>query len=195
MPALASLGSASMPTMAASMASWFSTLDALAARRRTSLASMPLAKISMSPLSTLSLLRVSVPVLSLHRTSMPAISSMAVIRLVMAPWRARRWDPMAMVTESTVGMAMGMPPMRRTRRLSMPSRYRRCWTRYMTMISMTMPMAMVAMQKLPMALSTFWKWPTWFVLSTRCAALPKKVCTPVAMTTASISPCLQVDPE
>jgi hypothetical protein len=42
---------------------------------------------------------------------------------------------------------------------------------------------------------TFWKWPTLFVESTRCAALPKNVCTPVAMTTASISPCLQVDPE
>lgn len=41
----------------------------------------------------------------------------------------------------------------------------------------------------------FWKWPTWLVESTRCAALPKKVCTPVAMTTASISPCLQVEPE
>ncbi|RAL50018.1 hypothetical protein DM860_016794 [Cuscuta australis] len=33
------------------------------------------------------------------------------------------------------------------------------------------------------------------VLSTRCAALPKKVWRPVAITTASISPCLHVEPE
>ncbi len=42
---------------------------------------------------------------------------------------------------------------------------------------------------------TFWKWPTWLVESTRWAAFPKKVCTPVAITTASISPCLHVEPE
>lgn len=36
-------------------------------------------------LSTESLLRVRVPVLSLHRTSIPAISSIAVILFVMAP--------------------------------------------------------------------------------------------------------------
>lgn len=33
------------------------------------------------------------------------------------------------------------------------------------------------------------------MLSTRWAAFPKKVCTPVAMTIASSSPCLHVDPE
>ncbi|KAG2650763.1 hypothetical protein PVAP13_1NG170176 [Panicum virgatum] len=60
---------------------------------------------------------------------------------------------------------------------------------------MRMPMAIESIQKLPKACSTFWKWPTWLVLSTRCAALPKKVCTPVAITTASISPCLHVEPE
>ena len=77
----------------------------------------------------------------------------------------------------------------------MPSRYRRCSIGYMTMISTMMPMAIEAMQKLPMDVSTFWKWPTWLVLSTRCAAFPKKVWTPVAMTMASISPCLHVEPE
>uniref|UniRef100_A0A0A8YPD2 GSVIVT01008074001 n=1 Tax=Arundo donax TaxID=35708 RepID=A0A0A8YPD2_ARUDO len=41
----------------------------------------------------------------------------------------------------------------------------------------------------------FWKCPACFVESTRCAALPKKVRGPVATTTASISPCLQVAPE
>jgi hypothetical protein len=37
-------------------------------------------------LSTLSLFKVKVPVLSLHRTSMPAISSIAVMRFVIAPY-------------------------------------------------------------------------------------------------------------
>lgn len=44
-------------------------------------------------------------------------------------------------------------------------------------------------------MTTFWKCPTTSVESTRCAAFPKKVLTPVAMTTASISPCLHVEPE
>uniref|UniRef100_A0A452Z3U5 Uncharacterized protein n=1 Tax=Aegilops tauschii subsp. strangulata TaxID=200361 RepID=A0A452Z3U5_AEGTS len=122
MPALASFGSASMPTMAASMASWFSTLDAMAAKSKTSSLATPTANTSMRLRSTLSLLRVSVPVLSLQSTSMPAISSMAVMRLVMAPCFDSRWEPIAMVTDSTVGIAIGMPPMRSTRRLSMPSR-------------------------------------------------------------------------
>ncbi|KAF7814469.1 hypothetical protein G2W53_028438 [Senna tora] len=68
-----------------------------------------------------SLLSVRVPVLSLHRTSIPAISSMAVILLVMAPCSERRCEPIAIVTDKTVGMAMGIPPMRSTKRLSIPS--------------------------------------------------------------------------
>ncbi|EYU29859.1 hypothetical protein MIMGU_mgv1a017372mg [Erythranthe guttata] len=60
---------------------------------------------------------------------------------------------------------------------------------------MIIPTKIEHMQKFPIAVRTFWKCPTWFVLSTRWAALPKKVWTPVAMTTASISPCLHVDPE
>nr|GMD32475.1 hypothetical protein ZEAMMB73_Zm00001d050215 [Ipomoea batatas] len=119
--------------------------------------STSLVKTSIRVLSTVSLLRVRVPVLSLQRTSIPAISSMAVILLVMAPCCERRWDPIAIVTDKTVGMAMGMPPMRRTNRLSIPSLYFLCWIGW--------------------------------------AAFPKKVCSPVAITTASISPCLQVDPE
>uniref|UniRef100_A0A0A9DAM2 Mha2 n=1 Tax=Arundo donax TaxID=35708 RepID=A0A0A9DAM2_ARUDO len=194
-PALASLGSASIPTMAASMASWFSVLEALAAHSNTWSLSTPFANTSTRFLSTLSLLRVSVPVLSLQSTSMPAISSMAVILLVMAPCCDSLWEPMAMVTDSTVGMAIGIPPIRRTSRFSIPARYLRCWIGNMTMISMMMPTAMEQIQKFPIAVRTFWKWPTWLVLSTRCAALPKKVCTPVAMTTASISPCLHVEPE
>ncbi|CAA7400719.1 unnamed protein product [Spirodela intermedia] len=110
-----------MLTMEASMASWFSSREALAARRTAASRSRSLGKTSIMALSTVSLLRVRVPVLSLQRTSIPASSSMAVILFVMAPWLERWWEPMAMVTESTVGKAMGMPPISRTRRLSMPS--------------------------------------------------------------------------
>ena len=41
---------------------------------------------------------------------------------------------------------------------------------------------------------TLWKWPTTSVESTKWAAFPKKEWMPVAMTTASISPCLQIEP-
>ncbi|CAA6659019.1 unnamed protein product [Spirodela intermedia] len=92
------------------MASWFSVREALAAIRIT---------VSWF-LSTVNLFRVKVPVLSLHRTSMPAISSIAVILLVIAP--SSLWEPIAIVTERTVGIAMGIPPIRRTRRLSIPGR-------------------------------------------------------------------------
>ncbi|CAA6671094.1 unnamed protein product [Spirodela intermedia] len=108
-------------------------------------------------LSTLSLLRVKVPVLSLQSTSMPAISSIAVILFVMAPCWDSLWEPMAMVTDRTVGIAIGIPPIRRTRRLSIPSLYLRLWIGYMTMISTTMPTAIEQIQKLPIAVRTFWK--------------------------------------
>lgn len=110
---------------------------------------------SIKDLSTVSLLSVRVPVLSLHRTSIPAISSMAVILFVMAPCSDRRWDPMAIVTDRTVGIAMGIPPMRSTRRLSMPSLYLLCWIGYITTISTSIPIAMEQMQKLPIAVNTW----------------------------------------
>jgi len=72
-------------------------------------------------------------------------------------WRTcceSRWEPMAMVTDRTVGMAIGMPPMSNTNRLLIPWRYGRCWMGYMTIISITMPIAMEMMQKLPIAVST-----------------------------------------
>ena len=81
---------------------------------------------STMDLSTVSLLRVRVPVLSLHRTSIPAISSMAVILLVIAPCCDSLWEPIAIVTDNTVGIAIGIPPMRSTKRLSIPFLYARC---------------------------------------------------------------------
>eukprot|EP00850_Spirogloea_muscicola_P002174 SM000008S22263 [mRNA] locus=s8:698531:706797:+ [translate_table: standard] len=136
-------------------------------------------------------LRVNVPVLSLHNMSMPAISSMAVMRLTIAPclcrcrlgvsacWSypfikqsvssrasisnvssiagtclARWWEPMAMVTDRTVGMAIGMPPIKSTRRLLMPFLYLRFCMANITIASMRMPMKMDTMQKLPIIAST-----------------------------------------
>lgn len=61
---------------------------------------------------------------------------------------------MAMVTESTVGMAMGIPPMSNTSRLLIPSRYARFWMGHITIISMITPTAMEPMQNVPMAFST-----------------------------------------
>ena len=101
-----------MLTIAVSMASWFSIREARAAIKTTVSASTPLAntwennqssrsryrlildrntaigrrkETSIRFLSTVSLFSVRVPVLSLQRTSIPAISSIAVILLVIAP--------------------------------------------------------------------------------------------------------------
>ena len=85
---------------------------------------------------------------------MPAISSIAVILFVMAPCFDSLWDPMAIVTDKTVGMAIGIPPMRSTRRLSIPSLYFLFWMGYITTISTSIPTAMEQIQKLPMAVNT-----------------------------------------
>ena len=55
----------------------------------------------------------------------------------------KRWDPIAMVTDKTVGIAMGMP-----------GRYALCWIGYMTMISMNIPTAIEQIQKFPIAVKT-----------------------------------------
>ncbi len=51
---------------------------------------------------------VSVPVLSEHRMSMPAISSIATRRVTIAFIRARTDAPTAIVTDRTAGKATGM---------------------------------------------------------------------------------------
>ncbi|KAL0086950.1 hypothetical protein F4703DRAFT_1543651 [Phycomyces blakesleeanus] len=78
----------------------------------------------MVGLSTMSLLRVKVPVLSEHKMVTAAISSMAVIRVTIALCSASCLAPMARVTDKTVGMAMGIPPMSKTSMLSTPRRDR-----------------------------------------------------------------------
>lgn len=65
-----------------------------------------------------------------------------------------RCEPIARVTDNTVGIAMGIPPIKRTRRLLIPSLYERFWTGNMTMISRIIPTAMEQMQKFPIAVRT-----------------------------------------
>ena len=72
-------------------------------------------------------------------------------------WESR-WEPIASVTDNTVGMAMGIPPIRRTRRLSIPFLYDRCCIGNMTMISRIIPTAIEQMQKFPMEVRTCQKY-------------------------------------
>lgn len=65
-----------------------------------------------------------------------------------------RCEPIAIVTERTVGIAIGMPPINSTRRLSIPFLYPFLWIAYITMISMTIPTAMEQMQKFPIDVRT-----------------------------------------
>lgn len=69
----------------------------------------------------------------------------------------KRCEPMAMVTERTVGIAIGIPPMSSTRRLSIPTRYSLWWIPYITMISIIIPTTIEQMQKFPIEVNTFQK--------------------------------------
>jgi len=55
-------------------------------------------------------------------------------------------------------MAIGIPPMRSTRRLSIPGRYFLSWMGYMTISSITIPIAIEHMQKFPIAVKTCTMW-------------------------------------
>jgi len=61
---------------------------------------------------------------------------------------------MAIVTERTVGIAIGIPPISKTSRLSIPFLYPLWWTAYITMISITIPIAIEQMQKFPIDVRT-----------------------------------------
>ena len=63
-------------------------------------------------------------------------------------------EPIAIVTERTVGIAIGMPPINSTRRLSIPFRYFFLWIPYITMISKIIPTAIEQMQKFPIDVRT-----------------------------------------
>lgn len=60
-----------------------------------------------------------------------------------------------MVTDNTVGMAIGMPPIRRTSKLSTPVRYFLCCIGNMTRISTSIPSVIEQMQKFPIAFRTY----------------------------------------
>lgn len=156
------------------MASWFSILEALAASNTTVSLSMSLAntcnhqqyhttfyvlwsswktwqksQTSMRFLSTVKLVKCE------STSLITTISSMAVILLVMAPCCDKRWYPIAIVTDKTVDMAIGIPPMRSTKKVLIPSLKFLCWIGYMTTISIIMPVAIEHIQKLPMAVNTY----------------------------------------
>ena len=50
-----------------------------------------------------------------------------------------------------------IPPIRSTRRLSIPGRYSRSWMGYITIISITIPTTIEHMQKFPIAVNTYVK--------------------------------------
>lgn len=79
----------------------------------------------------------------------------------------KRCDPMAIVTESTVGIAIGIPPMRSTRRLSIPVRYDLFWMPHIAIISISIPMAIEQIQKFPIAVKTCKKLITYIMLFER----------------------------
>lgn len=62
---------------------------------------------------------------------------------------------MASVTDRTVGIAMGIPPIKRTRRLFIPLLYPRFCIGNITMISIVIPTAMEQIQKFPIEVSTY----------------------------------------
>lgn len=110
-------------------------------------------------------------------------------------------------------MAMRIPPIIRTRKLSIPERCAWSWIGSMIIIQLSFPQLLSINwnsqlqsrppkrekpnmhRKWPMKCAihslctrnqclTFWKWPTWFVEYMRLTALLKDTCTPVGMTTA-----------
>ena len=136
---------------------------------------------------------VSVPVLSEQRISIPASSSMASRRLTIACFFASAIAPMAIVTVSTAGIATGMAEMVSTSEKISSS---------VSGSSREMPsstiMAITAkvsrMRKLPTLMTICSKWlrPSISARATSPTVLPKRVLSPVAVTIATISPCLTV---
>ena len=97
--------------IASSIGSLSSSLEARAAYSMTSF-SVYFLKTFTSP--TVSSFFVIVPVLSAHRMSTPAISSMATSLLTMASFFASADAPTVMQTERTAGMAAGIAATIRT---------------------------------------------------------------------------------
>mmetsp|Transcript_24214 Transcript_24214/g.52064 ORF Transcript_24214/g.52064 Transcript_24214/m.52064 type:complete len:465 (-) Transcript_24214:326-1720(-) len=167
----------------------------LAARQAASSTSrrvMPAVHMGKSSCSSI-LFMVSVPVLSEQSMFMEASSSMEVRRDTMAFSSASMRQPSAIVDVHTTCIAMGMEAMRSTTAKAMACRtsspLRRRYPR-------TMPVRMKLTQRRPKVIwrMTFWKWPCSSTEAIMAAVLPKKVSPPVAVTMASISPRVTLEP-
>ena len=124
---------------------------------------------------------------------MPAISSIASSRDTIAFSRASILAPSAMVIDRTAGIATGTEA---TSRISTNSASLRTSTSRAscTATRITARTAAMAIRKSPMRMTAAWKCDVAPALCTRVAVRPKKVLPPVAVTTASISPCLAIEP-
>ena len=151
------------------MVSSSSARDASAPLRITS-AGETSARVNGSPM--VSVFWVRVPVLSEHRTSTPASSSMATSRVTIACLSASSQAPTAIVTDRTVGMATGMAATVRTSanwRVSATGSPRRIETMTITVTRATAS----RMRNFPICRTACWKWLTVAASWTSSAVLPK----------------------
>nr|GMD81971.1 hypothetical protein MIMGU_mgv1a017372mg [Ipomoea batatas] len=164
----------------------FNPREALAAKRRTWSFSTPFANTSTKFLSTLSLLRVKVPVLSLHSH---------IHACHFFKWQSFLLGDGALL-EQLVGSNSHCD------RQNSGHGNRDATDQEHEQIVNSIPvlpvlkLAMEHIQKVPMAVRTFWKCPDLVRAVYKMSCPSQRKCgPPVAITTASISPCLQVEPE
>ena len=126
--------------------------------------------------------------------SMPATSSMLERRVTMAFFSASLREPSAIVATLTTGIAIGIDATSSTTAkasatsTSSPSRT------VSTSSEMKTSSIEMASSAPVMRMSTIWKWPCSLTDAIIDAVLPKKVCEPVAMTIASASPRVTLEP-
>mmetsp|Transcript_8160 Transcript_8160/g.27099 ORF Transcript_8160/g.27099 Transcript_8160/m.27099 type:complete len:319 (+) Transcript_8160:1691-2647(+) len=192
-----SLSFSSMSTRAfvtaRSIASWFSRFAARQAILSTSSCEAP-EKVSISFGSSSSTFFVSVPVLSLHRISMPAISSIHDKRCTIAFSRDSSRAPTARPVVTTTGIATGSTATMITNAVliawSTGTSSRMTCTKNRAVQTKEAKAAMY----LATVLSSFCTLPCVFTDWRSTIVLPKKVSAPVLVTTASSSPCTTTAP-
>mmetsp|Transcript_12500 Transcript_12500/g.34821 ORF Transcript_12500/g.34821 Transcript_12500/m.34821 type:complete len:276 (+) Transcript_12500:3011-3838(+) len=177
-----------------SMASFAGSLH-LAARQaasRTSSLVIPAVHMGRSSCNSI-LFMVSVPVLSEQSMFMEASSSMEVSLDTMAFSSASILHPRAIVEVHTTCMAIGMDAISRTTAKAMACRTSSPFSRR---YPRTMPVSTKLTHSSPKVIwrMTFWKWPCSSTEAIIAAVLPKKVSPPVAVTMASISPLVTLEP-
>ena len=131
---------------------------------------MTLPTVNGSP--RVSLFWVSVPVLSEHKTSTPASSSIATSRLTIAFFFASSRAPAAIVTDSTVGIATGIAATVSTSANCSVSRTGLPRTIDTTVITATSATAR-SIRNFPIFSTARWKWLTVRASWTSSAVLPK----------------------